>query len=140
MNNKISYWLFQFPQNFKPTDLNLEKLQNFIQLASLDKKMVLEFRDSEWWQQLNIFEKMGVTFCSIDAPKLPKNVISTSDTVYLRLHGKTEWYSHIYTKSELQNIIRKIKNVGAKRNYIYLNNDHGMLQNGQFLLQKLLKN
>ena len=83
---------------------------------------------------------MGVTFCSIDAPKLPKKVVSTSDTVYLRLHGKKEWYSYIYTKSELQNIIRKIKNVGAKKNYIYLNNDHGMLLNGQFLLQNILKN
>ena len=140
LNNKISFWLFQFPSNFKPTDRNLEKLQDFIHSTALNEKMVLEFRNSAWWNQLDIFEKMKVTFCSVDAPKLPRKVVSTSDTIYLRLHGKTEWYSHIYTKQELLNIIRKIKNVNAKRNYVYLNNDHGMLPNGHFLLQKLLKN
>jgi uncharacterized protein YecE (DUF72 family) len=57
----------------------------------------------------------------------------------LRLHGSTDWYNYLYSEKELNKILKKIKKVKTKRKAIYLNNDHGMLKNGRYLLNNLLK-
>jgi uncharacterized protein YecE (DUF72 family) len=60
--------------------------------------------------------------------------MSTNGAAYLRLHGSTEWYNYIYSEKELDNILLRIKKLKADKKMIYLNNDHGMLQNGRYLL------
>ena len=80
---------------------------------------------------------MGIVFCSVDAPGLPRTITTTSKSVYLRIHGYKEWYSYIYSKSELDELLTSVINLNAKKKAIYLNNDHGMLQNG--LLNKSVK-
>jgi uncharacterized protein YecE (DUF72 family) len=55
----------------------------------------------------------------------------------LRLHGSKTWYNYLYTEQELTKIVSDIKAVEARKKAVYLNNDHGMLKNGLYLMKQL---
>jgi len=74
----------------------------------------------------------------VDAPGLPNNVVAINDTVYLRLHGRTEWYSYVYTPRELDQIVETLGATRAKIIGVYVNNDEGMLENGLYLARRLI--
>ena len=57
--------------------------------------------------------------------------------MHLRVHGYKKWYSHIYSQAELDAMISSVLKLNANKKAIYLNNDHGMLENGLYLLEKL---
>ncbi len=143
LENKIDFWLFQMPANFKFNPENLERVRDFFNSESIAhrtvirKKAVIEFRDSSWWNEsaLKEIEKAGIAFCSVDAPGLPNEIISTSDAVYLRLHGTKTWYNYLYPEARLKEIVSDMTSIQAQRKAIYLNNDHGMLVNGLFLMK-----
>lgn len=137
IESKIDFWLFQLPPDYKFNDENLETIQYFIHGTQLASKAVVEFRDRSWWSKINDVEKMGVIFCSVNAPDLPKRLIAANGGLYLRLHGSTKWYNSIYSEKELDKIINKIKRLNSPKNAVYLNNDHGMLRNGLYLLKSL---
>jgi uncharacterized protein YecE (DUF72 family) len=86
---------------------------------------------------IDVIRDLGAIYCSVDAPKLPREIISSNDVVYLRLHGRKQWYSWIYTEEELKEIAEEILRVDAKKKYIFLNNNHGMIPNSKFLIQVL---
>ena len=52
------------------------------------------------------------------------------------MHGYKRWYSYIYSQSELDTVVLSIKRLKADKKAIYLNNDHGMLENGLYLLKE----
>jgi uncharacterized protein YecE (DUF72 family) len=134
--DKIDFWLFKMPPIFKYSSDNLEIVRIFFNKTNLDNnKAVIEFRDPSWWQVVDKIENIGLVFCSVDAPQLPRTRIVTNNTVYLRIHGYKEWYNYIYSQSELDAIISSIKKLSATKKTIYLNNDHGMLQNGLYFLK-----
>jgi uncharacterized protein YecE (DUF72 family) len=139
MEQKISYWLFQMPSTFAYNEKNIEKIRNFENKAKLGNRAVLEFREPTWWRKaaLKELEELGVAFCSVSAPALPNKLVTINNTAYYRLHGITEWYNYIYSEKELDKIVTKVKRGKSKRNAIYLNNDHGMLENGFYLLDHI---
>ncbi len=139
IENKIAFWLFQMPPSFEFNETSLSRIRNFF--SSLGIKAVIEFREPSWWNEevFEILEEMGIVFCSVDAPELPKDIIKSNETVYLRLHGREEWYSYEYKKEELDEIFDMIIRLSPKFCYIYLNNDHGMLPNGKYLLEKTIQ-
>ncbi len=50
----------------------------------------------------------------------------TARTAYIRLHGRTRWYSYDYSARELREIAdlaRKMGRLGARTIYIFFNND-----------------
>ncbi len=49
--------------------------------------------------------------------------------IYLRVHGRTEWYSHNYNDGELIDIKNRIISINPKIVYILFNNNHSMLNN-----------
>ncbi|MFZ0345037.1 MAG: DUF72 domain-containing protein [Nitrososphaeraceae archaeon] len=137
-NLKIDFWLFKMPPSFKYTLENLEIVRKFFKNTGLDNnKAVLEFRDSSWWKIINKIAEIGIVFCSVDAPGLPRTRSVTNNVMYLRVHGYKKWYSHIYSQTELDTMISSIKKLNAYEKAIYLNNDHGMLKNGLYLLKHL---
>lgn len=146
LENKIDFWLFQMPANFKFKPENLERVKSFFNSESImhqiisRKKAVIEFRDSSWWneQALKEIEKAGIVFCSVDAPSLPNEIITTSDAIYLRLHGTKTWYNYLYPEKRLKEIVSDMLGKQAQKKAIYLNNDHGMLENGLFLMKSFL--
>jgi uncharacterized protein YecE (DUF72 family) len=141
INDKIDFWLFKMPPSFKYTIENLETIRKFFSNIKLDNnnnndnKAVVEFRDSSWWKIIDKIENIGIVFCCVDAPKLPRDRIVTNKAIYLRIHGYREWYRYIYSQSELDIILASIKKLNADKKAIYLNNDHGMLENGLYLLK-----
>jgi uncharacterized protein YecE (DUF72 family) len=140
--DKIDFWLFKMPPTFRYTDQNLETVRVFFQKSALTKdsrvKSVVEFRDSSWWKAIDKLEDLGVVFCSVDAPGLPRTVHVTSKSIYLRIHGYKEWYRYIYSQTELDELLDSVINLKAEKKAIYLNNDHGMLQNGLYLLKQTI--
>lgn len=147
LENKIDFWLFQMPANFKFKPENLERVKSFFNNESImhqiisRKKAVIEFRDSSWWneQALKEIEKAGIVFCSVDAPSLPNEIITTSNAIYLRLHGTKTWYNYLYPEKRLKEIVSDMLGKQAQKKAIYLNNDHGMLENGLFLMKSFLQ-
>jgi uncharacterized protein YecE (DUF72 family) len=135
LEKKIDFWLFQMPSNYKYKQENLEAIRAFFEKTNLRNKAVIEFRDTSWWKAVKEIANIGIVFCSVDAPGLPHSLMSTNGAVYLRLHGSKEWYNYIYSEKELDNILSMIKKLKADKKMIYLNNDHGMLQNGLYLLK-----
>jgi uncharacterized protein YecE (DUF72 family) len=144
LQNKIDFWLFQMPANFKFKPENLERVRSFFNSGGImhqvvtRKKAVIEFRDSSWWNEpaLKEIERAGIAFCSVDAPRLPNEIITISDAIYLRLHGTKTWYNYLYPKERLKEIVSDMIAMGAQKKAIYLNNDHGMLPNGLFLMKR----
>lgn len=138
ISDKIDFWLFKMPPSFKCTSENLEVVRRFFNNISLESnKAVVEFRDPSWWDTIEKIAEIGVIFCSVDAPGLPRSRIVTNNALYLRVHGYKKWYSHIYSQAELDVMISSVKKLNANKKAIYLNNDHGMLENGLYLLEKL---
>jgi uncharacterized protein YecE (DUF72 family) len=56
-----------------------------IKLSNHRHKAVIEFRDPSWWKAIDKIEDMGLVFCSVDAPGLPRDRIVTNKTIYLRI-------------------------------------------------------
>jgi uncharacterized protein YecE (DUF72 family) len=148
IEDRIDFWLFQMPASFKFNPENLERVKSFfkseniIQRIVTSKKAVIEFRDASWWDKSSLkeIEKTGIAFCSIDAPSLPNEMVASNDILYLRLHGSEAWYSYVYSEEALNKIVARITSSMAHKKAIYLNNDHGMLTNGLFLIKRLYSN
>jgi uncharacterized protein YecE (DUF72 family) len=143
INNRIDFWLFKMPRTFKYTEQNIETVKLFFKRSGLtintnntNTRAVIEFRDQSWWEAIDRIGDLGIVFCCVDAPGLPRTINATSESIYLRVHGYKEWYRYIYSKRELYKILTSVLNLKAEKKAIYLNNDHGMLQNGLYLLKQ----
>jgi uncharacterized protein YecE (DUF72 family) len=135
MDDEIAFWLFQMPPGFGPSERNIAAIKLFLDGWKPQGQPVVEFRRSEWWGWREALVGTGAAFCSVNAPGLPRDMVVMGDAVYLRLHGKKTWYSYVYSEVELKDIVRRMERLGARRKYLYLNNDHGMLPNGLYLLK-----
>jgi uncharacterized protein YecE (DUF72 family) len=143
LQDKIDFWLFQMPANFKFKPENLEKVRSFFNSERVmnqivpHNKAVIEFRDSSWWNEsaLKEIEREGIAFCSVDAPRLPNEIITINNATYLRLHGSKTWYNYLYPDERLKEIVSGMIATEAQKKVIYLNNDHDMLINGLFLMK-----
>ncbi|MEO0091346.1 MAG: DUF72 domain-containing protein [candidate division WOR-3 bacterium] len=135
MRELIDFYLFQLPPSFTPD--NRDIITEFIKYTNLNDKFALEPRNQNWFteEEIKWAKKHNITWVSIDAPKFPNTIYQTSDKVYLRMHGRTNWYQHNYSKKELKEISLRIKILKPKAVYIYFNNDQDMLANAQAMRQ-----
>ncbi|MBN1280632.1 MAG: DUF72 domain-containing protein [Candidatus Thermoplasmatota archaeon] len=125
LEERIHYYLFQLPPSF--TDIDV--LERFISQTGTEK-IAVELRHPTLFTEEVIAwgKKQGVLLVSIDAPKLPTTVMSES-VVYERVHGRTAWYSHDYSDTELQEIRERILAGNPERVYVFFNNNHKMMEN-----------
>jgi uncharacterized protein YecE (DUF72 family) len=135
LEDKIDFWLFQMPPSYKYKQENLGAIKDFFEGINLGNKAVVEFRDPSWWNNIKQIAHTGVVFCSVDAPGLPDNFAAINNATYLRLHGSDKWYDYVYSQKELDKILLRIKKLKVDKKVIYLNNDHGMLENGRYLVK-----
>ena len=140
LSERMGCFLFQLPPSYHFTEARLSAI-----LAQLDPRWrnVVEFRHASWWNDhvYAAFREMGTIFCSCSGPRLPDALIRTADDVYLRLHGPTRWYRHDYSNSELAEWADKICASGARRAWIYFNNDYeGFAPSNALTMRGLLKN
>jgi uncharacterized protein YecE (DUF72 family) len=135
MDSKIRFWLLQMPPGYIASKFNIQTVRDFISMSK-DERLVFEFRDPSWWDVADSIIDAGALFCSVDAPLLPRTIINSSGTVYMRIHGRTEWYSHSYSIKELDDIAKNIIDSGARSAFVYVNNDLDMFKNALYLLNR----
>lgn len=140
LGHNMGCFLYQFPPSFYYTRA---RLRSIVAQVDPERRNVVEFRHASWWNQdvYDVFTKAGIIFCSCSGPRLPDVLIKTSEEVYIRFHGKTQWYRHNYTREELAEWADRIRQNGAKRIWAYFNNDYNgfAVKNAKSFL-KLLKN
>lgn len=121
LGDRMGCFLFQLPPSHHYTKARLTAI-----LSQLDprRRNVVEFRHGSWWNKTvyAAFRRTGTIFCSCSGPRLPDELVRTAEDVYLRLHGPERWYR--YSKNELTKWADRIKVSGAKRVWIYFNNDY----------------
>lgn len=138
LGTHMGCFLFQLPPSFHFTAVRLKNI-----LAQMDssRRNVLEFRHRSWWNEkvYAAFKKAGIIFCSSSAPKLPDELIATTDEVYVRFHGLTNWYRHDYSPEVLAIWVERIKASGCKRVWAYFNNDReaNAIKNAKELTKQL---
>lgn len=129
LEDSIHYYLLQLPPNFN----NIDSLDLFLNEFGC-KKICIEFRNKSLFNDeiIKWSMKKGVLLVSIDAPNMPDRIMSEK-IVYERIHGRTGWYSHDYSKKELLDIKNKIVNNNPEKIYVFFNNNHAMLENAKIM-------
>lgn len=91
-------------------------------------KVAVEFRRQEWFNPdtFSMLRMVGSSICNVDSPRQQLTGFLTSEKAYLRLHGRKHWYSYNYSAAELNEIAslaQQLGHEGARRVYIFFNND-----------------
>ncbi|MEM0373816.1 MAG: DUF72 domain-containing protein [Sulfolobaceae archaeon] len=123
------FFLFQLPPNFKFNEENLNRVRDLASILGV--KMAVEFRDREWYLNL---PKLDCVVVSIDSP-IGSFYVNSNDIIYLRMHGRDNWYFYEYSNEELRNIAINIINLKPKEVYVFFNNDLWMLNNGREMIK-----
>lgn len=135
----IRFYLFQCPPSLRPTAKVVERLERFIEETSLNEAFAIEFRNVEWFSQMweEWLRKLGATMVSVDAPDFVNQIFKTTNKLYVRLHGRTAWYHHIYSEEEISEILTKVQRKADPNDevYFFLNNNHGMLPTGRLIIR-----
>ena len=139
LGERMGCFLFQLPPSYHFTKARLNDI-----LGQLDpaRRNVVEFRHASWWDETvySAFRERGTIFCSCSGPRLPDALVRTADDVYLRLHGPERWYRHDYTGDELAKWADKIRASGAKKAWVYFNNDYeGFAPKNALAMRRLLE-
>ncbi|MBV9010184.1 MAG: DUF72 domain-containing protein [Verrucomicrobia bacterium] len=135
---RLGCFLFQFPPSYKYT---ASRLRSIVTQIDSSFRCAVEFRHRSWWRAAvyRAFEKRGLIFCTVSAPRLPDDLIRTSDTIYVRLHGSSRWYRHDYSDAEIAQWAQTIAQSGAREAWIYFDNDREAfaIKNARELRSKL---
>lgn len=122
LGDRMGCFLFQLPPSYQ---YSADRLKSILGQLDPSRRNVVEFRHRSWWNPkvYAAFKQAGAMFCSCSAPGLPDELISTSDEVYIRFHGRSRWYRHDYTSEELTVWTERVKASGCRRVWAYFNND-----------------
>ena len=121
---KTDVILWQLPGNLRK---NTDKLETFCDHLNQKYINVIEFRHKSWFDEkvYDILKNYNVTVCSLSAPgDLPNEIFHQTGRIYLRFHGKNDWYKDNYADEELKDWGKRIKKTNADEVYIYFNNDY----------------
>jgi len=137
LESSIDFFLFQLPPSTTPKSAPV--IEKFFDKTQLNERFALEVRNLKWFDQewVKWASRLRITWVSVDSPDFPCDVFNTSGLVYERMHGRTEWYAHMYNGAELMEVAGKILSVKPKKAYVFLNNDHAMLLNSREMLRIL---
>jgi len=138
--NLLDFYLFQLPPTFNANLVNWERIADFFSKIDLGWRAALEWRHKSWFtgEWVDKAREHEITVVSIDAPEY-RFFTRSGPYVYLRMHGRTMWYAHRYSRGELVDVARKIVSLNAEKIYVFFNNNHDMLDNARELLSILSK-
>ncbi|HXW53887.1 MAG TPA: DUF72 domain-containing protein [Myxococcota bacterium] len=134
---QIGYYLFQLPPNAHPA--MRKDIERFVNETGLGARFALEWRNPKWFvkEQVDWATDLGITVVSADSPSIPRDIICTSEVVYLRLHGRSDWFEHHYSRRELAHIAELVQKTGCDRVIAILNNESSQLKNAKALFSIL---
>lgn len=115
-------FLFQLPPSFKYSRARLTRI---VEQLDPRHRNVVEFRHRSWWNATvyAAFRERGIIFCSCSGPRLPDELVTTAEDVYIRFHGTKKWYRHDYTVEELRVWAGRVRHARPARVWAYFNND-----------------
>jgi len=136
LDDLVSFYLFQLPPNFPSTSEDVRRVCSFMENADLEERLAIEFRHESWFPNsfVKLVEKLGAVYVSVDSPTITW-ICSSNGTIYLRLHGRTSWYSHNYSRGELAELVERTLELDPDKIYVFFNNDHWMLENARTMLR-----
>ncbi|MFB3889366.1 MAG: DUF72 domain-containing protein [Candidatus Bathyarchaeia archaeon] len=139
LDGLVDFYLFQLPPSTTPQSAPL--IEAFAEKTRLRRRFALEFRNQQWFSSewTRWASDLGVTLVSVDSPELPRDIFNTDGSVYVRMHGRTAWYSHHYSQEELQEVAAKILKAKPEEAYVFFNNDEAMLENARTMLHNLAR-
>lgn len=143
LRGRLAALLVQFPWSFRNTPENAAYLARLFGVFS-GYPLTLEVRHASWNSPdfFGLLRESRVAFCNIDQPLFndsigPSAVTTNPDFAYVRFHGRNQrnWfrkeagrddrYDYLYSREELGDWIRRIKDLGTKSGKIYvITNNH----------------
>jgi uncharacterized protein YecE (DUF72 family) len=148
LKEKLGPILFQFPPSFQANEENIKGLEDFLKILKKDclrfkvysLKFALEFRHKSWCDEkiYKLLKKYNAGWVIADSPRYPRADVVTADFVYIRMHGSKIMFGSKYTKKEIQDLAKKIKNWLKNGDvFCYFNNDFQgyAIQNAKELLR-----
>lgn len=122
---KVAQLLVQFPPYLARDDAHL---QAFLDKLPSKFRYVVEFRHPSWYDPRveALLRERNVAFCIHDYPELStRDVVTSPDLAYVRLHGFTGLYVGSYPKPVLQGWAERIVALQerARDVFVYFNND-----------------
>lgn len=124
LQEKLGPILFQLPPSFAK---NAQRLQDFLSLLTKKQQHAIEFRHPSWFddETYRILRKYQIALCISDLNGNCSPLITTSNFVYIRLHGPKKAYTGRYSPAALTAWKQRLltwKEEG-KEVYIYFDND-----------------
>ncbi len=123
--DKVAQILVQFPPFLQRDD---EHLRRFLDKLPDRHRYVVEFRNPSWLvaDVERILAERGMAFCIHDYPGCrTRDIVTTSELAYVRLHGYLALYVGNYPRRSLQYWAHRIRTLAARAKdvYVYFNND-----------------
>ncbi len=123
--DKVAQILVQFPPYLQRDD---DHLRAFLHKLPQRHRYVVEFRHPSWFVPAveALLRERGMAFCIHDYPGIrTRDVVTTPDLAYLRLHGYEGLYVGSYPPRSLQHWARRIRSLAeqARDVFVYFNND-----------------
>lgn len=130
LGSRLGPILFQFPASFR---CDHARLAGFLKMArkvapGADRlRLVLEFRHESWFSNevYKLLSCHGAALCIADSNKYPRREVTTANFVYFRFHGRTRLFTSNYTRTELAEEAKKMRQHLQEGHdvYVYFNND-----------------
>ena len=121
---KLGPLLFQLPPHWQ---CNVERLEVFLAEMPAGVRCVFEFRDSSWFNDrvYGILKEGGAAFCIYDLAGRLSPIETTTDFIYLRLHGPGQAYQGRYEEKILRRWAEKFSawTVQGKEVFCFFDND-----------------
>lgn len=130
----LDFYLFQLPPTYSAHPSNWRRIEEFFSKIDLGWKAALELRHPTWFtsEWVDKAREHEITIVSIDSPEY-RFYTRSGPYVYVRMHGRTLWYAHRYSRKELIDVAKKTLELGGQKIYVFFNNDHDMLDNAREL-------
>lgn len=142
LENKFGLILLQLAPS---TPYDPGRLKRALQGFADPGKVAVEFRHIRWLTEetRELLKEVGAIFCTAESPKTELTDWVTSHTAYVRLHGRSRWYTYDYSDDELAEIAElahRLATLGARTVYIFFNNDfEGFAPQNALTLSEMLK-
>ncbi|UCG85261.1 MAG: DUF72 domain-containing protein [Gemmatimonadota bacterium] len=122
---RLQMILWQLPPSLR-CDLGL--LDRFLGELPNAVRHAVEFRHRTWWnhETAELLARHKAAFVAVSHPRLPDDIVPTTDVLYLRFHGLgPRLYDYAYSKNELQDWAAKVQpHLRGRELYAFFNNDY----------------
>lgn len=107
---------------------DLERLGRFLAALPRWVRHAVEFRHASWWDDATagLLARHDAAFVTVSHPRLPDQVLATTDLLYLRFHGLGgELYRYNYSAAELRAWADRVApHLAGRTLYAFFNNDY----------------